>query len=43
MQAEIKAGVIPDPATIGPDGQPLPPDAGADAAEYGPWSTSDGT
>ena len=32
IQAEIKAGVIPDPATIGPDGQPLPPDAGADAA-----------
>ena len=32
IEAEIKAGVIPDPATIGPDGQPLPPDAGTDAA-----------
>ena len=32
IEAEIKAGVIPDPATIGPDGQPLPPDAEADAA-----------
>ena len=32
IEAEIAAGVIPDPATIGPDGQPLPPDAGADPA-----------
>jgi len=32
IEAEIEAGIIPDPATIGPDGQPLPPDAGADAA-----------
>ena len=35
IEAEIKAGVIPDPATIGPDGQPLDPAAGAAGMDLG--------
>ena len=35
IEAEIKAGIIPDPATIGPDGQPLDPEAGAAGMDLG--------
>ena len=35
IEAEIEAGVIPDPATIGPDGQPLDPEAGASGMDLG--------
>ena len=31
----IKDGIIPDPATIGPDGQPLDPAAGAGGMDLG--------
>ena len=35
IEKEIKDGTIPDPATIGPDGQPLDPAAGAGAMDLG--------
>ena len=35
IEAEIEAGIIPDPATIGPDGQPLDPGAGAAGMDLG--------
>ena len=35
IEAEIEAGVIPDPATLGPDGQPLDPAAGAGGMDLG--------
>ena len=35
IEKEIKDGIIPDPATIGPDGQPLDPAAGAGAMDLG--------
>ena len=35
IEAEIEAGVIPDPATLGPDGQPLDPAAGAAGMDLG--------
>ena len=35
IEAEIEAGVIPDPATMGPDGQPLDPAAGAAGMDLG--------
>ena len=35
IEKEIKDGTIPDPATIGPDGQPLDPAAGAGGMDLG--------
>ena len=35
IEKEIKDGIIPDPATIGPDGQPLDPAAGAGGMDLG--------
>ena len=35
IENEIKKGIIPDPATIGPDGQPLDPAAGAGGMDLG--------
>ena len=35
IEDEIKKGIIPDPATIGPDGQPLDPEAGAAGMDLG--------
>ena len=35
IEDEIKKGIIPDPATIGPDGQPLDPAAGAGGMDLG--------
>ena len=35
IEAEINAGIIPDPATMGPDGQPLDPEAGAAGMDLG--------
>ena len=35
IEDEIKNGIIPDPATIGPDGQPLDPAAGAGGMDLG--------
>ena len=35
IEKEIKKGIIPDPATIGPDGQPLDPAAGAGGMDLG--------
>ena len=35
IENEIKKGIIPDPATIGPDGQPLDPEAGAAGMDLG--------
>ena len=35
IENEIKKGIIPDPATIGPDGQPLDPAAGAAGMDLG--------
>jgi len=35
IEKEIKDGIIPDPATMGPDGQPLDPAAGAGAMDLG--------
>ena len=35
IEKEIKDGIIPDPATIGPDGQPLDPAAGAAGMDLG--------